>query len=98
MGFIKMTGRTLDAFDPLPVRVRSHLRRDLGLQIPERTTLRALYDRRQTWLDHHAWAAPLWGVRPFTERRQRVLVMHRRREAHHAVTLNRLVEFARRWL
>jgi hypothetical protein len=27
-----------------------------------------------------------------------VLVMPLRREAHHAVTLNRLVEFARRWL
>jgi hypothetical protein len=38
------------------------------------------------------------GFRPFTERRQRVLVMHVRREAHHAVTLNRSVECARRWL
>ena len=27
-----------------------------------------------------------------------MLVMHVRREAHHAVTLNRLVEFSRRWL
>jgi hypothetical protein len=27
-----------------------------------------------------------------------VLVMHLRCDAHHAVTLNRVVEFARRWL
>jgi uncharacterized protein DUF4158 len=98
LGFIKMTGRTLDAFDPLPISVLRHLSTDLGLQIPELTTLHALYDRRQTLLDHQAWAAHLLGFRPFTERRQRVLVMHLRREAHHAVTLNRLVEFARRWL
>jgi hypothetical protein len=98
LGFLKMTGRTLDAFDPLPMSVLRHLSTDLGLQIPELTTLHAWYDRRQTWLDHQAWAAHLLGFRPFTERRQRVLVMHLRREAHHAVTLHRLVEFARRWL
>jgi hypothetical protein len=98
LGFSKMTGRTLDAFDPLPMSVLRHLSTDLGLPIPELTTLHALYDRRQTLLDHQAWAAQLLGVRPFTERRQRVLVMHLRREAQHAVTLNRLVEFARRWL
>jgi hypothetical protein len=98
LGFIKMTGRTLDAFDPLPVRVLKHLSKDLGLQIPELTTFRALYDRSQTLLDHQAWAAQLLGFRPFTERRQRVLVMHLRREAHHALTINRLVEFSRRWL
>jgi hypothetical protein len=89
LGFIKMTGRTLDAFDPPPISVLRHLSTDLGLQLPELTTLHALYDRRQTLLDHQAWAVQLLGFRPFTERRQRVLVMHLRREAHHAVTLNR---------
>jgi TnpA family transposase len=98
MGFIKMTGRTLDAFDTLPVLVLRHLSTELGLQIPELTTLRALYGRGQTLLDHQGWAAQLLGFRPFTERRQRVLVMHVRREAHKAVTLNRLVEFSRWWL
>jgi Domain of unknown function (DUF4158) len=98
MGFLKMTGRTLDAFDPLPMSVLRHLSRALDLPIPKLTTLHALYDPRQALLDHQAWAAQLLGFRAFTERRQRVLVMHLRREAHHAVTLNRLVEFARRWL
>jgi Domain of unknown function (DUF4158) len=57
LGFIKMTGRTLDAFDPLPMSVLRHLSTDLGLPIPELTTLRALYNRRQTLLDHQTWAA-----------------------------------------
>jgi hypothetical protein len=57
LGFIKMTGRTLDAFDTLPVRVLRHLGTELGLQIPELTTLRALYGCSQTLLDHQRWAA-----------------------------------------
>jgi Domain of unknown function (DUF4158) len=48
IGFIKMTGRILDAFDTLPVRVLRHLSTELGLQIPKLTTLRALYGRSPT--------------------------------------------------
>jgi TnpA family transposase len=99
LGFIRMTGCTLDAFDSLPLAVLRYLRDQLGLPIPARpTTLRALYRRGQTLLDHQAWAAQLLGFRPFTDRRQRVLVRHLRREAHNAVIIHRLVEFARRWL
>ena len=98
IGFIKMAGRTLDAFDTLPVGVLRYVSTDLGIQTPELSTLHALYRREQTLLDHQVWAAQLLGFRPFTERRQRVLVRYLRREAHNAITLNRLVEFARRWL
>jgi TnpA family transposase len=57
-----------------------------------------LYGRRSTLYEHQAWAAELLGFRPFTERRQRALARQVRREAHKAITLNHLVEFARRWL
>jgi uncharacterized protein DUF4158 len=59
IGFLKMTGRTVDAFDTLPVPVLRQLSTDLGLQVPELTTLRALYGRGQTLLDHQAWTAHL---------------------------------------
>jgi TnpA family transposase len=101
IGFLKMTGRTLAAFDAVPLPVLQHVREHLGLQTPpseELTSLSVLYSRGQTLLDHQTWAAQLVGFHPFTDRRQRVLVMHLRREAHNAVTLNRLVEFSRRWL
>ena len=98
IGFIKMAGRTLDAFDTLPVGVLRYVSTDLGIQTPELATLHALYRREQTLLDHQAWAAQLLGFRPFTERRQRVLVRYLRREARNAITLNHLVEFSRRWL
>lgn len=99
LGFLKMTGRTLDAFARLPEEVLKHLHDHLGLQIPQhRTTLCDLYGRGQTLREHHRWAAQRLGFRPFTDRRQRVLGRHVRREAHNAVTIQRLVEFAKRWL
>jgi hypothetical protein len=98
IGFLEMTGRTLDAFALLPEEVLKHLRDHLGLRIPQqRTTLRDLYGRGQTLREHHRWAAQRLGFRPFTDRRQRVLPLHVR-EAHNAVTIQRLVEFAKRWL
>ena len=98
IGWIKMTGCPLDAFDTLPIAVLRHLGTELALATPELTSLRALYGRRSTLYEHQAWAAELLGFRPFTERRQRALARQVRREAHKAITLNRLVEFARRWL
>ena len=99
LGFLKMTGRTLDAFALLPEEVLKHLHDHLGLRIPQhRTTLRDLYGRGQTLREHHRWAEHRLGFCPFTDRRQRVLGRHVRREAHNAVTIQRLVEFAKRWL
>ena len=98
IGFIKMTGRPLDAFDTLPIAVLRHLGTELEIVTPESTSLRALYGRRSTLYAHQAWAAELLGFRPFTERRQRTLAIQVRRAARKAVTIDRLVEFAKRWL
>jgi hypothetical protein len=98
IGWIKMTGCPLDAFETLPIAVLRHLGTALDIVPPELTSLRALYGRRSTLYEHQAWAAALLGFRPFTARRQRALARQVRREAHKAITLNRLVEFARRWL
>jgi hypothetical protein len=97
IGFIKMTGCPLDAFDTLPITVLRHLSTALDIATPELASLRALYGRRSTLYEHQVWAAALLGFRPFGDRRQRVLTMQLRREAHKAVTIHRLVEFAKRW-
>ena len=98
IGMIKMTGRTLDAFETVPTAVLRHLHTTLHITTPERTSLRALYSRRSTLHDHQAWATQLLDFRPLTERRQRALMMHVRREALKTFTIHRLVEFAKRWL
>ncbi len=98
IGFLKMAGCPLDAFDTLPIAVLRHLGTALDIAPPALTSLRALYGRRSTLYEHQAWAAELLGFRPFTKRRQRALAMQVRREAHNAVTMHRLVAFAHRWL
>ena len=42
LGFLKMTGRTLDPFDPVPPKLLAHLGQELGLSTPELTSLRVL--------------------------------------------------------
>src|SRR5271170_3589934 len=42
LGFVRMTGTTLDAFDYVPRAVLEHLGNQLGISAPELTTLRAL--------------------------------------------------------
>src|SRR2546422_7730289 len=68
IGMIKMTGRTLDAFETVPTAVLRHLHTTLHLTTPERTSLRALYSRRSTLHDHQVWATQLLDFRPLTER------------------------------
>jgi hypothetical protein len=98
IGMLKMTGRTLDAFETVPPAVLRHLQTTLQLSPPELTSLRALYRRRSTLHDHQAWATQLLDFRPLTERRQRALMRQVRHEALKAFTINHLVECAKRWL
>ena len=98
IGMLKMTGRTLDAFETVSPAVLRHLQTTRQIPTPELTSLRALYQRRSTLHDHQAWAIQLLDFRPLTERRQRALMRQVRHEALKAFTLNHLVEFAKRWL
>jgi Domain of unknown function (DUF4158) len=57
LGFVRMTGTTLDAFDLCPARaVLEHVGYQLGLSAPELTTLRALYRRQVTLFLYQRWA------------------------------------------
>jgi len=56
LGFLRMTGTTLDAFDYVPRAVLEHVGHQLGMSAPELTTLRALYRRQMTLFLHQRWA------------------------------------------
>jgi hypothetical protein len=56
MGFVRMTGTTLDSFDYVPTAVLKHVARTLALPAPDIATLRALYRREKTMFAHQAWA------------------------------------------
>ena len=51
-GFLRMSGRPLDAFRVLPVVLLRHLGKELGIPVPDVASLRALYRRRSTLFDH----------------------------------------------
>ncbi len=98
LGFIRMTGRALDALDRIPAQVLIHVGEQLDIQAPELSTLRALYGRGRTLFEHQVWAAKTLGFRPFNDHRQRVLTTQLKREAQKGGTVNQLARFAKRWL
>jgi len=63
LGFLRMTGTTLDAFDYVPRPVLDYLSRQLGISVPELTTLRGLYRRQMTLFMHQRWACEHAGFR-----------------------------------
>lgn len=75
IGFIRMTGRTLDAVERIPKRLLSHLAEQIGVQAPEIATLRSLYvDRPRTLADHQKLAYETLGFQQMTEHQRRYVV------------------------
>src|SRR5579864_404303 len=62
IGFVRMTGRTLDACKQIPKTLWAHLGAQLGINPPEVGTLRALYQTRpRTLIDHQLLAYQALG-------------------------------------
>jgi hypothetical protein len=56
IGFLKMTGGTLNSVEIIPTGVLEHLGRQLGCAPPRIASIRALYRRRRTLFEHQAAA------------------------------------------
>ena len=52
IGLLRMTGRTLNSFQMIPVAVLEHLGVQLGLTAPRLASIRALYRRQRTLFEH----------------------------------------------
>jgi hypothetical protein len=75
LGFIRMTGRTLDVFEHIPKRLWSHIGEQVGVSPPEVASLRSLYTKRaQTLYDHQQVACEALGFQPMTEHQRRYVV------------------------
>ncbi|UMY33482.1 Tn3 family transposase [Burkholderia contaminans] len=75
LGFVRMTGRTLDAYKQVPKRLWQHLGEQLGIDPPDLGTLRALYDdRTDTLTDHQKLAYEALGFKPMAEHQRRYVV------------------------
>jgi hypothetical protein len=62
LGFVRMTGSTLDALDYVPRSVLEHVGNQLGISAPELATLRALYRRPMTLFLHQRRACEYAGL------------------------------------
>lgn len=98
VGFLQMTGASLDALEKIPTPLLRHLRKHLGIRTPDLATLRALYRRRQTLFDHQQWAAKKLNFKPFSPHRSGALLRAVREEAEQVVGVNELVLFSKCWL
>ena len=68
VGFLQMTGRTLDLFERVPGPLLTYVAQQLEVTAPNIATLRALYKRRRaTLFEHQTWATEHLGMTRFEE-------------------------------
>ncbi len=98
MGFIRMSGRTLDAVDRIPKALWSHLGAQLGIEPPEMGTLRSLYiDRMRTLSEHQQLAYRTLGFQQMTEHQRRYVVRWLRETLNGRSDQTSLLPEVKRW-
>jgi len=98
MGFLRMSGRPLDAFRVLPVVLLRHLGKELGIPVPDVASLRALYRRRSTLFEHQQLACRALGFGGMTEHQRRALHCILKDEVLRSGEREQLLARARLWL
>ena len=98
IGFLKLTGGTLNSVEIIPTAVLDHLGRQLGCAPPRIASIRALYRRRRTLFDHQAAALSALGRTEPSEHAERGLVAYLRREAAAVFDNAELMARSRSWL
>lgn len=75
IGFVRMTGRTLDIVERIPKRLWAHIGHQIGVAPPELAALRSFYTTRpQTLYDHQQLACDTIGFRKLSEHQRRYVV------------------------
>ena len=98
MGFLRLSGRTLNAVRVVPASLWNHLGKELGVKPPEVASLKAMYGRGRTLFDHRQLAQQTLGFRGMTEHQSRAFVRTLRDEVTRLSDKDQLLMFARRWL
>ena len=97
-GFLRMNGRLLDAVRMVPPLLWRHLRQRFGVAAPDLASLRAMYRRAPTLIEHQQIACDALGFQWLTGHQRRALVRVLRQELDRTDDRERLLGFARRWL
>ncbi len=98
IGFLRMSGRLLEAVRIVPPRLWRHLGLRFGVAAPDLASLRAMYRRAPTLIEHQQLACEALGFRWLSDHHRRALVRVLREELTRTDDRERLLGFARRWL
>jgi hypothetical protein len=98
IGFLRMSGRLLEAVRIVPPLLWRHLDLRIGVVAPDLASLRAMYRRAPTLIEHQQVACEALGFRWLTDHHRRALVRVLREELARTDDRERLLGFARRWL
>ena len=99
MGFLRLSGRSLNAVRVMPASLWAHLGKELGVGPPELASLKALYGRRSTLFEHQQLAQEALGFRWMTDHQRRALASDGPRDEVTPISdTDQLLTFARRWL
>jgi hypothetical protein len=98
IGFLRMSGRLLDALRIVPPGLWRHLGKELGVDAPELASLRALYGRGRTLFDHQQVACEALRFRWMSEHQRRALVRLLGDEVSRCADRDQLLVVARHWL
>ena len=98
IGFLRMSGRLLEAVRVVPPALWRHLGQQFNVVAPDLASLRAMYRRRRTLFEHQDVACATLDFHPLTEAQRRALVRALRDEQSRTTDRQQLLGFARRWL
>ena len=98
LGFLKMTGSPLSDLSSIPLRLLRHVATQLGVKAPAIATLRSIYDRDKTRLEHQWWAMKFLGFRKADKQALAPLPSYLQNEARHTADRDTLVQRAKLWL
>jgi TnpA family transposase len=98
IGFLRMTGRLLEAVRIVPPALWRHLGEQFGVAAPDLASLRTMYHRRRTLFEHQEVACETLGFHWLSEAQRRALVRVLRDELARTSDRGRLLQFARHWL
>jgi TnpA family transposase len=98
IGFLRMSGRLLEAVRIVPPSLWRHLGAQLGVAAPDLASLRSMYQRRRTLFEHQEVACQTLGFHWLSNAQRGALVRVVRDELTRTFDRQRLLQFARRWL
>ena len=98
IGFLRMSGRLLEAVRIVPPPLWRHLGEQFSVAAPDLASLRSMYHRRRTLFEHQEVACETLGFHWLSNAQRGALVRVVRDELTRTFDRQRLLQFARRWL